>query len=34
MFKNMEGQRVPDVTFRTRKDSEWVEVSSSDVFAG
>ena len=34
MFKNMEGQPVPAVTFRTRNDSEWVELSSDDVFAG
>lgn len=34
MFKNMEGQRVPAATFRTRSDSEWVEVSTDDVFAG
>ena len=34
MFKNLEGQRIPDVTFRTRRDHEWVEVNSSDVFDG
>ena len=34
MLKNREGQRVPEVTFRTRKDHEWVNVNSSDVFAG
>jgi len=34
MFKNREGQRVPEVTFRTRKDHEWVHVTSKDVFAG
>ena len=34
MLKNREGQRVPEVTFRTRKDHEWVNVKSSDFFAG
>ncbi len=34
MFENREGQRVPNVVFRTRRDHEWVDVSSRDVFAG
>lgn len=34
MFANKEGQRVPDVTFRTRGDHEWIDVSSKDIFAG
>ena len=34
MFKNIEGQAVPQVTFKTRRDHEWVERSSNDVFAG
>jgi glutaredoxin-like protein len=34
MFKNLEGNRIPDVTFHTRRDHEWVDVSSADVFAG
>lgn len=34
MPKNLEGQKVPSVTFRTRRDYEWVELSSDDVFAG
>jgi len=34
MFKNLEGQRIPNVTFRTRHDHEWVDVSSDEVFAG
>ena len=29
-----EGQRVPEATFRTREDSEWVDRTSSDIFAG
>jgi glutaredoxin-like protein len=31
---NKEGQRVPEVTFRTRKDGQWKDVKTSDVFAG
>lgn len=34
MLKNLEGQRVPNVTFRTRRDHEWVDVSSADIFDG
>lgn len=34
MFKSKEGQRVPEVIFRTRQDHAWVNVSSADVFGG
>ncbi len=34
MLENREGQRVPDVTFRTRTDSDWVDISSNELFAG
>ena len=34
MLKNNEGSRVPQVTFKTRRDYEWVDLSSDDVFAG
>jgi len=34
MHKSIEGQRVPQVTFRTRRDHEWVDLTSDDVFAG
>lgn len=34
MFENREGQRVPAVTFRTRDDADWKDVSSDDLFAG
>ena len=34
MLKSIEGQRVPQVTFRTRRDHEWVDLTSDDVFAG
>jgi len=34
MLPNKEGQRVPDVTFKTRQDEKWVDVKSSDLFDG
>ena len=34
MLQNKEGQRVPQVTFRTRQDHDWVTVSSNDLFDG
>jgi glutaredoxin-like protein len=34
MFANKEGQRVPNVTFRTRQNHEWVDVTTDDVFKG
>jgi peroxiredoxin len=34
MPENREGQRVPDVTFRTRRDGEWSDVTTKDLFAG
>jgi len=34
MLVNREGQRVPNVTFRTRQNHEWVSVTTDDIFAG
>lgn len=34
MLKNIEGQRVPQVIFKTRQDHDWVDVSSDELFAG
>jgi glutaredoxin-like protein len=34
MLKKIEGKRVPDVSFRTRRDHEWVELTSRDIFDG
>jgi len=34
MSDNREGSRVPEVTFRTRRDNEWVDVTSSAIFDG
>jgi len=34
-MKNIEGQHVPEVTFKTRTpDGQWKDVKTSDVFAG
>jgi glutaredoxin-like protein len=34
MLENREGQQVPQVTFRTRLDHEWVDTTTDDVFKG
>lgn len=34
MLSNREGQKVPNVTFRTRKNNEWVDVTTDSLFAG
>jgi len=34
MLPNREGQRVPDITFKIRRDNQWAEVSSADLFKG
>ena len=34
MFQSREGQKVPNVTFRTRKDNEWVNITTDELFAG
>ncbi|MCO4811324.1 MAG: glutathione peroxidase [Gammaproteobacteria bacterium] len=34
MFQNLEGKRIPDVTFRTRQNHEWVNLTSEEIFAG
>ena len=34
MFQNIEGKRVPSTIFKTRRDHEWVNVASEDIFAG
>ena len=34
MFENREGNKVPQVTFRTRHKHEWLDVSTDDVFKG
>lgn len=34
MLKDSTGQRIPEVTFRTRRDGDWHNVSTADLFAG
>lgn len=34
MLPNKEGQRVPDVTFKTRQGEDWVDVTASELFDG
>jgi glutathione-dependent peroxiredoxin len=34
MLENREGDRIPDATFRTRENNEWVNVSSASIFNG
>lgn len=34
MFENKEGQKVPEVTFRTRQNNDWVNVTTKDLFKG
>jgi len=31
-MNNREGQSIPQVTFKTRQNNEWVDVSSDDIF--
>lgn len=33
-FVDRSGQKVPDVTFRTRENNEWVSVTTHELFAG
>jgi len=33
-LQNRTGQAIPDVVFRTRRDHEWVDVTSDEVFKG
>lgn len=34
MLENREGQRIPQVTFKTRQDYEWKDVTSAEIFDG
>lgn len=33
-LENREGQKVPNVTFRTRQNNEWVNVTTDELFKG
>jgi glutathione-dependent peroxiredoxin len=34
MLPNREGKQIPTVTFRTRQNNEWVDVTTEELFAG
>jgi len=34
MLPNNEGQRVPQVTFRTRQDGQWKDITTDQIFKG
>jgi glutathione-dependent peroxiredoxin len=34
MLPNQEGQKVPNVTFRTRQNNQWVDITTDDLFTG
>lgn len=34
MLDNREGQNVPQVTFNTRKNNDWVKITTDDLFKG
>ena len=34
MLENQEGQEIPSVIFHTRRDHEWVDVTSDEIFKG
>lgn len=34
MFENREGKRIPQVTFKTRQNDQWVDVTSDEIFNG
>jgi len=34
MFEDRTGQQVPQVTFHTRRNHEWIDVSSDEIFKG
>jgi len=34
MLTNRRGQKVPNAIFRTRKDNQWVDLTTNDLFAG
>ncbi|OOZ42352.1 glutathione peroxidase [Solemya pervernicosa gill symbiont] len=34
MLENREGQAIPQVTFHTRHDHNWVDISSDEIFKG
>ena len=33
-FENREGQRIPQVSFKTRVEHEWVDITTDEIFSG
>ena len=34
MLKNREGEKVPSITFKTRQNDKWVDITTDELFAG
>jgi glutaredoxin-like protein len=34
MFKNREGQQIPEVNFHLRREHQWADITSTDIFKG
>ena len=34
MFENREGQQIPEVNFHVRREHQWADISSADIFKG
>ena len=34
MLESKEGQKIPEVSFHTRQDHDWVDVTSEEIFSG
>ena len=34
MFDNIEGKKVPQVTFHTRNNHEWIDITTDEIFKG
>ena len=34
MFDNLQGKKIPQVTFHTRNNHEWVDITSDEIFKG
>ena len=34
MLENSEGKKIPNVTFKTRHDDDWLDVTTEELFAG
>ena len=34
MFDNLEGKKIPQVTFHTRNNHEWIDITTDEIFKG